>query len=114
MNPPPPTILFEVHNVLGFAWFSFTLTPWKLVGLIGALCFTARWFVQAWHRRRTKTATIPPIFWWISLVGAGLTLTYFVWGKNDSVGILQNLFPMSVAAYNVYLDLRYRRREVSG
>jgi lipid-A-disaccharide synthase-like uncharacterized protein len=102
-------VLFQLHNVFGLAWFSFTLTTWKLIGLTGALCFTMRWFVQAWYRQRTKSAVIPSAFWWISLVGAGLTLTYFIWGKNDSVGILQNLFPMSVAAYNIFLDFRHKR-----
>ncbi|MBA2480187.1 MAG: lipid-A-disaccharide synthase N-terminal domain-containing protein [Planctomycetes bacterium] len=100
-------ILFQLSHADGSAWF--ILTGWKLIGLTGAMCFTMRWLVQAWHRQRTKTAELPSAFWWISLLGAGLTLTYFVWGKNDSVGILQNLFPMSIAAYNIYLDLAHRR-----
>ncbi len=88
----------------------FVLTAWKLIGLFGALCFTLRWFVQAWHRHETGTAEIPTMFWWISLLGAGMTLSYFVFGKNDSVGILQNMFPMTVAGYNLYLDLSHRRK----
>ena len=35
-------------------------------------------------------------------------LSYFVWGKNDSVGILGNLFPSFVATYNLWLDVRHR------
>ena len=31
-------------------------------------------------------------------------------GKNDSVGILSNLFPMSVAFYNLYLDFSHRKK----
>jgi lipid-A-disaccharide synthase-like uncharacterized protein len=31
-----------------------------------------------------------------------------VFGKNDSVGILSNLFPLFVALYNLYLDIKNR------
>ena len=37
-----------------------------------------------------------------------LLLGYFVFGKNDSVGILSNLFPLFVALYNLYLDFKNR------
>jgi lipid-A-disaccharide synthase-like uncharacterized protein len=35
-------------------------------------------------------------------------------GKNDSVGILSNLFPAGVAGYNLYLDLRHKRSRAHG
>jgi hypothetical protein len=28
------------------------------------------------------------------------------WGKTDSVGVLSNLFPMSVALYNIFMHYR--------
>ena len=31
----------------------------------------------------------------MSILGSALLLSYFIWGKNDSVGVLSNLFPMS-------------------
>jgi lipid-A-disaccharide synthase-like uncharacterized protein len=86
-----------------------TITAWKIVGWCGALCFTLRWIVQSIHRHRTASATVPAAFWWISLVGAGMLLSYFVFGKNDSVGILSNLFPMVIAVYNLHLDHRQRQ-----
>ena len=39
-----------------------------------------------------------------------MLLAYFVFGKNDSVGVLNNLFPACVAAYNLNLELILRRR----
>ena len=48
---------------------------------------------------------IPRLFWYMSITGSLMTLSYFIWGKNDSVGILANLFPFLVASYNLYLDL---------
>jgi lipid-A-disaccharide synthase-like uncharacterized protein len=38
-------------------------------------------------------------------------LSYFTFGKNDSVGILSNLFPACVAIYNLVLDLRHKRTQ---
>ena len=49
---------------------------------------------------------VPRTFWYMSLVGSLLLLSYFIFGKNDSVGVLSNLFPASIAAYNLFLDTR--------
>jgi lipid-A-disaccharide synthase-like uncharacterized protein len=45
----------------------------------------------------------------MSLVGSVMTLAYFVFSqKQDSVGVVQNLFPAFTAAYSLYLDIRHR------
>jgi lipid-A-disaccharide synthase-like uncharacterized protein len=44
----------------------------------------------------------------MSIVGSLMTLAYFIFGKNDSVGILQNLFPAFTACYSLWLDIRHR------
>ena len=33
-------------------------------------------------------------------------LSYFIFGRKDSVGILSNLFPLAVVLYNLSLDSR--------
>jgi lipid-A-disaccharide synthase-like uncharacterized protein len=95
-------------TVVVIAGLSITITGWKICGWLGAGCFALRWIIQAWHRRRTGSAVIPLAFWLMSVFGAALTLLYFVYGKNDSVGIIQNALPLSVALYNVWLDLARR------
>ncbi len=82
------------------------VTPWKIVGYIGVLTFAGRWVVQLWVSHRNQKPTMPPMFWYMSLTGSLLLLSYFIFGKNDSVGILSNLFPASIAAYNLMLDRR--------
>lgn len=89
--------------------YGITLTPWKLVGLVGACLFTARWFVQLYATKKLRRVHMPLMFWWLSIAGSVMTLGYFIWGKNDSVGIIQNAFPMFVSVYNVVVDLRHRR-----
>ncbi|HEY4093775.1 MAG TPA: lipid-A-disaccharide synthase N-terminal domain-containing protein [Luteibacter sp.] len=83
-----------------------TLTPWKIIGLLGTLLFTARWFVQFYATKKNKRVTVPMSFWYLSVFGSVLTLAYFIWGKNDSVGIIQTAFPMLVSFYNVFSHLK--------
>ena len=88
-----------------------TLTPWKVIGLLGTLLFTARWFVQFYATKKQKKVVVPMMFWYLSVAGSVLTLAYFIWGKNDSVGIIQTAFPMLVSIYNVFAHLRQHRPE---
>ena len=90
------------------------VTPWKLIGVIGALMFASRWFVQAYYSRRAGRSVTPRLFWVMSIVGSITTLAYFVFNpKHDMVGVLQNLFPFFIASYNLYLDIRNEKREIA-
>lgn len=86
--------------------FGLTITPWKIIGYLGVLMFTGRWFVQLYASRREGKPVMPRMFWYMSVCGSALLLLYFIFGKNDSVGVLSNLFPIFVSSYNLYLDLR--------
>ena len=90
--------------------FGVVVTPWKIVGYVGVLTFAGRWVVQVLASHRTGVPTVPRVFWYMSLTGSVLLLSYFVFGKNDSVGVLSNLFPAGIAAYNLMLDLRQQPR----
>jgi lipid-A-disaccharide synthase-like uncharacterized protein len=98
-------------NQMIFNAFGVTVTPWKLVGYVGVLLFAGRWFVQLYYSRRLRKPVVPTLFWLMSISGSLLLLSYFTFGKNDSVGILSNLFPAFVAGYNLYLDLAHKRRK---
>ncbi len=97
-------IIFHYHHVV--------ITPWKLIGYLGVFLFTARWFVQAYATKKLKRVTVPMMFWYLSVAGSVLSLAYFIWGKNDSVGIMQTAFPMFVSIYNVIAHMRYHKPEV--
>jgi lipid-A-disaccharide synthase-like uncharacterized protein len=89
----------------------FIITPWKVVGFSGVLMFGGRWLVQAVASHFAKRPVIPSAFWYISILGSALTVSYFTWGKNDSVGIFNNLFPLVFACYNLYLHYSHKRSE---
>jgi lipid-A-disaccharide synthase-like uncharacterized protein len=87
--------------------FDIVITPWKLVGYLGVFLFAGRWLVQMAATRRQGRPVFPGLFWTMSVLGSVLLLSYFIWGKNDSVGVLSNLFPMTVAVYNMFMHYRH-------
>ena len=98
-------------------WTGLHASPWKLIGLTGALMFGSRWVVQFIASKRAGKPVIPRLFWYMSIVGSLMTLSYFMFSaKQDSVGILQNLFPAFTACYSLYLDIKHRgwHREKAG
>jgi len=94
-----------MNNVL-IVLFGVTITPWKLVGYIGVFLFAGRWLIQLFASRASGKVTMPRLFWYMSALGSILLLGYFTMGKNDSVGVMSNLFPLFVALYNLYLDFK--------
>lgn len=84
--------------------FGVVVTPWKLIGYLGVALFAGRWFVQLVASRRAGRSVMPELFWYMSISGSVLLLAYFTFGKNDSVGVLSNLLPFTVALYNLYLQ----------
>ncbi|HXH01009.1 MAG TPA: lipid-A-disaccharide synthase N-terminal domain-containing protein [Xanthomonadaceae bacterium] len=97
------------QELVWLSWTGLHVTPWKVIGLTGALMFGTRWLVQFVASRRAGKPVIPRLFWYMSLLGSVMTLSYFVFSaKQDAVGVLQNLFPAFTAAYSLYLDVRHR------
>src|SRR5262245_9496893 len=98
-----------MNQVLG-VMFGVTLTPWKLIGYSGVFLFAGRWFVQLAASKAHGKPVMPTLFWYMSAIGSVLLLAYFIFGKNDSVGVMSNLFPLFVALYNLYLDTKNKKR----
>jgi lipid-A-disaccharide synthase-like uncharacterized protein len=98
-------------NKVWLVMFGVTITPWKLIGYTGVFLFAGRWFVQLAASKGAGRPVMPRLFWYMSALGSVLLLAYFIFGKNDSVGILSNLFPLFVALYNLYLDTKHRQSE---
>ena len=60
--------------------------------------------------RKLRRVHMPRAFWWLSIAGSLMLVSYFTFGKNDSVGILSNAFPALVSVYNLVIDLRHRKK----
>ena len=114
MNEILNAVLFNWH--VNIDWWIIHLhgggavTGWKLIGWFGAGMFGGRWAVQALASHFAKRPVLPIIFWYMSFVGSACVLSYYIWGKNDSVGILLTAFPCMFTLYNIFLHYTYKRR----
>jgi lipid-A-disaccharide synthase-like uncharacterized protein len=106
MNDTLLKFLFFGHEV--------TITTWKLIGYLGVFLFAGRWVVQLWASRIARRPVLPRAFWYMSVSGSLLLLAYFIFGKNDSVGVMSNLFPAFTAGYNLWLHERAHKTGVAG
>ena len=94
----------------GLQMYGLTVTPWKIIGWIGAGTFGARFLIQWIASERARKSVIPFGFWECSALGSLLLLTYFAVYRRDSVGVLQNLLPLPIYLRNLYF--RYTRHRV--
>ena len=82
--------------------------PWVIVGFVGQIAFFMRFFVQWIVSEKKKKSVIPKAFWYFSLLGASLLLTYAVI-RRDPVFILGQSFGFVVYTRNLILLKRESR-----
>lgn len=79
------------------------IPTWLLaLGIIAQIVFTLRFVYQWIHSERHKASSLPLGFWVLSLIGAGLILTYAIIRK-DPVLFVGHLFGLVIYARNAYL-----------
>ncbi|GGW74087.1 lipid A biosynthesis-like protein [Winogradskyella epiphytica] len=80
-----------------------TIPLWLLVlGIIAQVVFTLRFVYQWIYSERLKESTLPLGFWILSLIGAGLILSYAII-REDPVLFVGHLFGLVIYARNAYL-----------
>jgi lipid-A-disaccharide synthase-like uncharacterized protein len=99
-----PNWAFRVCNVT--SWTSFL---WLVLGLVGQGAFSARMLIQWAVSEKKKQSTVPPLFWWLSLLGAMALFAYFTW-RQDLVGVLGQAPGVVIYARNLRLIAKARRR----
>ncbi len=85
---------------------------WVGVGLLAQLIFTARMVVQWVASEKHKRSVVPPMFWWLSLIGASMLIVYFIW-RRDAVGVLGQATGWFVYIRNLMLIHREGKAESS-
>ena len=79
-------LIWYQGKLLGIEW-----SVWKVLGWLGNAIFFSRFFVQ-WHAtEKLKRVVVPAAFWWLSLAGSLLLLSYSL-HKHDSVLIFAYAF----------------------
>ncbi len=100
----------------GWLWIMLNITSpigllWVAVGLGGQVLFTGRMIVQWLVSERQNRSVVPVGFWWLSLTGATMLITYFIWRK-DAVGVLGQATGWLIYVRNlwmIYDPLGHRR-----
>ena len=75
---------------------------WIGIGFVGQALFSARFFVQWLASERAKRSIVPLAFWYFSLVGGIVLLSYAV-HKRDPVFIVGQATGVFVYLRNLYL-----------
>ena len=86
---------------------------WVGVGLLGQALFSARFIVQWIASERRKQSVVPREFWYLSLAGALVTLSYAIY-RLDPVFILGYTPGLFIYARNLYFIHKAERRAVHG
>lgn len=84
-------------------------TFWISFGLLGQGIFMARFLVQWLSSERQQRSVIPTAFWYLSLLGGGMLLTYAI-QRRDPVFIFGQCFGSVVYIRNLQLIHRERRK----
>ncbi|MGJ8589830.1 MAG: lipid-A-disaccharide synthase N-terminal domain-containing protein [Yoonia sp.] len=94
--------MFEFLNV--DSWAEFT---WVMVGLGGQMAFTARFLVQWIASEKAGRSTVPVAFWYFSIVGGTVLLSYAIY-RGDPVFILGQSMGVVIYSRNLWLIRRER------
>ncbi len=92
----------------GGKFFGIEWHFWKVIGWIGNGVFFSRFFVQWYATEKQKKVVIPVSFWWLSLVGSLLLLSYGVY-RQDSVFIFAYAFTWIPYIRNLMIGRRHAK-----
>lgn len=74
---------------------------WIAFGLLGQAMFSARFIVQWIYSERQRRSIIPIAFWYFSIAGGAILLSYAIW-REDPVFIIGQAFGILIYLRNLY------------
>lgn len=97
-----------VHHLLWYhdKFLGITWNTWKIVGWSANVVFSARFVVQWYATEKQRQVVVPALFWWLSLAGSLIFLTYALFYEKDSVFILA--YALNWVPYTRNLIIHYR------
>lgn len=100
-------LLMPGGKFLGIEWH-----VWKAVGWLGNLVFFSRFFVQWYATEKRKQVVVPVAFWWLSLIGSLLLLSYALFYQKDSVFIFAYAFTWIPYIRNLVIQRRHAKAHI--
>jgi lipid-A-disaccharide synthase-like uncharacterized protein len=99
--------LWHDGKLLGIQW-----SVWKVVGWLGNAVFFSRFFVQWYATEKLKQVVVPTAFWWLSLAGSLLLLSYALFKQRDSVFIFAYAFTWIPYIRNLIIHYRHKQAQL--
>ena len=99
----------EIVSTFARYYPKFDIDFWIIVGLIGQAMFSMRFFIQWIATEKKKESVIPVSFWYFSLVGGLVLLTYAI-HREDPVFIVAYLPGNLIYFRNLYLIRKKQQR----
>ena len=84
---------------------SVTALVWAGIGLIGQALFMSRFLIQLWKSEKAKKSVLPIEFWYFSIAGGLVTLSYAIY-RRDLVFTLAQILGLVVYFRNLHLVRR--------
>ncbi len=100
-------LIWHDGRFLGIQW-----GVWKAVGWLGNATFFSRFFVQWYATEKLKRVVVPTAFWWLSLGGSLLLLSYALFYQRDSVFIFAYAFTWIPYIRNLIIHRRHAAAHV--
>lgn len=100
-------LLWHDGQFLGIRW-----GVWKVVGWLGNAVFFSRFFVQWYATEKLKRVVVPAAFWWLSLLGSLLLLSYALFYQRDSVFIFAYAFTWIPYIRNLIIHRRHSEAHI--
>jgi lipid-A-disaccharide synthase-like uncharacterized protein len=102
----PVYIAFNLTDFVG-AFMMRPDVPQLLMwfGMFGQILLTVRFIYQWWYSRRLGISELPTGFWWMSLIGAGVSFIYGVF-RLDIVLMLGQGFGLLVYGRNLMIGAK--------
>jgi lipid-A-disaccharide synthase-like uncharacterized protein len=86
---------------------------WNIVGGLGNAAFFSRFLVQWYATEKQKRVVVPAVFWWLSLAGSILLLSYAVFYDRHTVIVLAYCFTWIPYIRNLIIHHRHSKAQPS-
>tara|TARA_Y100000994_G_C15395194_1_gene319214 strand:- start:149 stop:457 length:309 start_codon:yes stop_codon:yes gene_type:complete len=83
---------------------------WMIIGFVGQTIFASRFLIQWIVSERASKSIIPNIFWWISIIGSFVLLSYAI-HREDPVFIVGQSVGFLIYSRNLYLIKKEKTRK---
>ncbi|MFQ5685870.1 MAG: lipid-A-disaccharide synthase N-terminal domain-containing protein [Candidatus Scalindua sp.] len=89
-----------------------SLNLWMCFGFVGQLLFGSRFFIQWIVSERKKESVIPLAFWYLSIGGSAILLSYAI-HRKDPVFILGQCTGLFIYFRNLVLIHKKKKADIS-